>query len=543
MPRKLSPKLILSLTVLIIVISSISGYLNFRTEKRHLVETMVLGADQLSRSITSSTWHAMHDDDRKAAYEIMRVIADKQGVDRIRMFNREGKLVFSTDPHEPPVPASQSSEVCVGCHSRGPIRDKLTEEERVRYATSPQGIKTINMVTPIYNESSCSNASCHAHRASTKVLGVVDVALRLDPVQTETRAVTVQAVLTTLLEVTVGAAFVILFTRRFVAKPIQQLIEGTKTVSAMELDRPIEITRRSQELDELVDSFNAMRERLKSAVAELNEMQQTLENKVEERTEQLQAAQRKLVQSDRLASLGELAASVAHEINNPVSGVLNLSMLLERLMANGQYPPGREAEFRKYLGLISAETARVGRIVSDLLAFSRGSKPRRAPADLNKLVRTTLNLTEHKLKLVNAETDLQLQDNLPPVECDASQIQQVILNLVLNGAQAMQSRGGGKLMIRTRLLPDGENVELCVHDTGEGIAPENLPKIFDPFFTTKAEGKGVGLGLAVLYGIVKAHEGEVEVKSKRNEGTTFTVSLPLKPSSLTQPPELQVQVV
>ena len=543
MPRKLSPKLILSLTVLIIVISSISGYLNFRTEKRHLVETMVLGADQLSRSITSSTWHAMHDDDRKAAYEIMRVIADKQGVDRIRMFNREGKLVFSTDPHEPPVPASQSSEVCVGCHSRGPIRDKLTEEERVRYATSPQGIKTINMVTPIYNESSCSNASCHAHRASTKVLGVVDVALRLDPVQTETRAVTVQAVLTTLLEVTVGAAFVILFTRRFVAKPIQQLIEGTKTVSAMELDRPIEITRRSQELDELVDSFNAMRERLKSAVAELNEMQQTLENKVEERTEQLQAAQRKLVQSDRLATLGQLAASVAHEINNPVSGVLNLSMLLERLMANGQYPPGREAEFRKYLGLISAETARVGRIVSDLLAFSRGSKPRRAPADLNKLVRTTLNLTEHKLKLVNAETDLQLQDNLPPVECDSSQIQQVILNLVLNGAQAMQSRGGGKLMIRTRLLPDGENVELCVHDTGEGIAPENLPKIFDPFFTTKAEGKGVGLGLAVLYGIVKAHEGEVEVKSKRNEGTTFTVSLPLKPSSLTQPPELQVQVV
>ena len=543
MPRKLGSKLILSLTVLMVVMSSVRGYLNFRTEKKRLVETMVLGADQLSRSITSATWHAMHDDDRKAAYDIMRVIADKQGVDRIRMFNRDGKLVFSTDAHEPSVPASQSSEVCLGCHSRGPVRDKLTEEERVRYATSPSGVKTINMVTPIYNESSCSNASCHAHRASTKVLGVVDVALRLDPVRTQTRALTLQAMFTTTLTVALGAAFVILFTRRFVERPIQQLIEGIKTVSAMNLDRPIEISRRSQELDELVDSFNVMRERLKSAVAELNEMQQTLENKVEERTERLQAAQRKLVQSDRLASLGELAASVAHEINNPVSGVLNLSMLLERLMANGQYPPGREAEFRKYLGLISAETARVGRIVSDLLAFSRGSKPRRAPADLNKLVRTTLNLTEHKLKLVNAETDLQLQDNLPPVECDSSQIQQVILNLVLNGAQAMQSRGGGKLMIRTRLLADGENVELCVHDTGEGIAPENLPKIFDPFFTTKAEGKGVGLGLAVLYGIVKAHEGEVEVKSKRNEGTTFTVSLPLKPSSVTQPPDLQVQVV
>ena len=177
-------------------------------------------------------------------------------------------------------------------------------------------------------------------RASTKVLGVVDVALRLDPVQKQTRAMMLQAVLWTVLEVLIGAAFVILFTRRFVATPIRQLIEGTKTVSAMELDRPIRITRRSQELNELVDSFNLMRERLKVAIDKQNEMQQTLESKVEERTQQLRTAQKKLVQSDRLASLGQLAASVAHEINNPVSGVLNLSMLLERLMANGDVPAG-----------------------------------------------------------------------------------------------------------------------------------------------------------------------------------------------------------
>jgi len=542
--RKLGPKLILSLTVLIVAISIVSGYLNFRTQKRQLVETMILGADQLSRSITSATWHAMLDDDRKAAYQIMQLIADKQGVDRIRMFNREGRLVYSTDAREQPnqIP-SLSNDVCASCHSKGPITDKPAQASRVRYATSPDGVKTISMVTPIYNEPSCSNASCHAHRASTKVLGVVDVALRLDPVQAQTRTITLQTVLWTIFEVGIGAAFVILFTRRFVATPIEQLIEGTKAVSAMDLDQHIEITRRSQELDELVDSFNRMRERLKLAVAELNEMQQTLECKVEERTQQLQTAQRKLLQSDRLASLGQLAASVAHEINNPVSGVLNLSMLLERLMVNGSYPPGREADFRKYLGLISSETARVGRIVSDLLAFSRRSKPQRAPADVNKLVRTTLGLADHKLKMINAEVVLTLQENLPQVECDASQIQQVILNLILNGAQAMQPHGGGKLTIRTALLPNHEEVELCVQDTGEGIAPENLSKIFDPFFTTKADGKGVGLGLAVLYGIVKAHDGEVEVTSKRNEGTTFTVTLPLKSQkSDTERKEEQVHV-
>ena len=525
-------------------ISCVSGYLNFRTEKKHLVEAMALGADQLSRSITSATWHAMRDDDRKAAYQIMKVIADKQGVDRIRMFNREGRLVFSTDPREQPGLASLSNEVCISCHGEGPIRDKPTQDSRVRYGTSPAGVKTISTVTPIYNEPSCSNASCHAHQASTKVLGVVDVALQLDPVQKQTRAITLQTVLLTAFEVSIGAAFVILFTRRFVATPIRQLIEGTKAVSAMELDRPIDVTRRSQELDELVDSFNLMRERLKLAVAELNEMQQTLESKVQERTQQLQTAQRKLIQSDRLASLGQLAASVAHEINNPVSGVLNLSMLLERLMVNGEFPAGREAEFRKYLGLISAETARVGRIVSDLLAFSRRSKPQRAPADLNKLVRTTLGLAQHKLKLINAEIVLDLQDNLPLVECDPSQIQQVILNLVLNGAQAMQSRGVGKLTIRTRLLANREEAELCIQDTGEGIAPENLPRIFDPFFTTKADGRGVGLGLAVLYGIVKAHEGEVEVTSQQNKGTTFVVTLPLKTRNSTgELTEVQVHAV
>jgi two-component system NtrC family sensor kinase len=540
MPRRLDFKLILSLTVLIVAISCVSGFLNLRTQKAQLVSTMVLGADQLSRSITSATWYAMLDDDRKAVYETMRVIADKYGVDRIRMFNREGRLAYSTDSQEPTNLASPSNEVCVSCHGETPIRTKPTSNSRVRFGTSPTGVKTLNVITPIYNEPSCSNASCHAHEASTHVLGVLDVALRLDPVQQQSRSITLQMILSTLVIVIIGAGFVILFTRRFVATPIQELIKGTRAVSEMQLDRTIEISRRSQELDELVDSFNRMREQLKVAVDELNEMQQTLESKVEERTAQLELAHRKLLQNDRLASLGQLAASVAHEINNPVSGVLNLSILLERLMASGQFPAGREAEFRKYLGQISAETARVGRIVSDLLAFSRRSKPQRVPADLNKLVASTLTLVGHKLKLINAETILNLQPDLPLVECDPSQVQQVILNLVLNGAQAMQAKGGGQLTIHTRALPDGD-AELCVSDTGEGIAPENLSKIFDPFFTTKPEGKGVGLGLAVLYGIVKAHDGEVEVASRRNEGTSFTVTLPLK-ARIVPPEQKEVQV-
>ena len=229
MPRRLDFKLIFSLTILIVAISCISGYLNFRMQKDRLVEAMVLGADQLSRSITSATWHAMLDDDRKAAYEMMRVIADKQGVDRIRMFNREGRLVFSTDAQERPSLASPSSDVCISCHGATPVLTRPAVDSRVRYATSPDGIKTLNIVTPIHNEPSCSNASCHAHLATTKVLGILDVALRLDPVQQQTRAVTLQTILSTVVAVIIGAAFVILFTRRFVATPIREVIAGDES--------------------------------------------------------------------------------------------------------------------------------------------------------------------------------------------------------------------------------------------------------------------------------------------------------------------------
>jgi two-component system NtrC family sensor kinase len=202
-------------------------------------------------------------------------------------------------------------------------------------------------------------------------------------------------------------------------------------------------------------------------------------------------------------------------------------MLLERIMKDGKVPPGREEDCKKYLARISQETSRVGRIVCDLLAFSRRSKPQRSTADLNQVVRTTLSLVSHKLKLNETQADLQLAPDLPHVKCDSSQIQQVILNLILNAAEATHARPGSTVSIRTRLSDDRRQVELLVQDNGEGIAPENLRKIFDPFFTTKAEGKGVGLGLAVVYGIIQAHDGDIDVKSKVGQGTVFIVSLPL----------------
>jgi two-component system NtrC family sensor kinase len=540
MPRKLGLKLILSLTVIVILISAVSGYVYMQAQKRRLLDTMVLGADQLSRSITGATWHAMLADNREAAYEIMRLIAHKQGIDGIRMFNREGQLMFSSQPAER-LRAGKDSEYCAPCHRTLPVREQLAVPSRVRISAH-DGRRTLNMVTPIYNEPSCSNAACHAHPAATKVLGVLDVGLRLDPVEQEEADIRMQVLLATGAQILLSGIFIVIFTRRFVETPIQELIAGTKAVSAMDLDRPIQIRHKSQELDDLAGSFDLMRERLRAALGELNEFTQRLESKVSERTEQLRVAHQKLLHSDRLASLGQLSASVAHEINNPLSGVLNLSMLMQRIMKDGGVPAGREAEFRKYLSQIVSETSRVGRIVSDLLAFSRRSKPQRTSADLNKIVRSTVSLVGHRLKLAETEATLDLAENLPTVPCDPSQIQQVAVNLVLNASEATQNRkaGAGRIRVATRLLTSGDAVQLIVEDNGEGIAPENLDKVFDPFFTTKPEGKGVGLGLAVLYGIVQAHDGEVDVKSQVGRGTTFTVTLPLKPADTPPVPAVRL---
>lgn len=529
--RRLAQRLILPLTVIVIIIAAISGLITVRTQERQLLNAMILGADQLSRGIASATWHAMLADNRDAAYSVMQTIAEKQGIDRIRIFNRDGVVMHSTAPGESGrTKVNQRSEACSMCHSTLEPRTTVNAGSRARIFQSPAGHRSLAMVTPIYNEPSCSQAECHAHPASMKVLGVLEVGLSIQPVDHEVAEMKWRAFIVTGIEIVLISVFIYFFSRRFVAEPVQQLVRATQAISDMKLDTPIEVQGGSQEIAELATSFNNMRGRLKAAVDESNHLAETLEAKVEERTQQLKAAQSKLMQSDRLASLGQLAASVAHEINNPVSGVLNLAMLMQRILKDDGIPTGRIPEFRKFLGQVISETTRVGRIVSDLLSFSRRSKPQRTVADLNKIARSTLSLVAHKMKLANVELVTQFQEDLPSIPCDHSQIQQVVLNLVMNATEATQNRNGGHVTVATMLAPANDAVLLEVSDTGEGIPPENLTKIFDPFFTTKPEGKGVGLGLAVLYGIVEAHGGDVDVKSKVGQGSTFTVRLPLAPA-------------
>jgi two-component system NtrC family sensor kinase len=225
----------------------------------------------------------------------------------------------------------------------------------------------------------------------------------------------------------------------------------------------------------------------------------------------------RLMESDRLAAVGELVAGVAHEVNNPLSSISAFAQLL--LRDETLSPPQRES-----IEVIRSETTRASYVVKDLLAFARRSEPRREPVDVNAVVERTLRLRSYQFAASRVTVESRLAEDLPPVLGDARQLQQVCLNLVTNAAQAMAPRGGGVLTIVTRA--EGRDVVLDVCDTGPGIAETVRARIFEPFFTTKAEGEGTGLGLSVSYGIVGSHGGTIAVASSSAAGTTFRVTIP-----------------
>jgi PAS domain S-box-containing protein len=261
---------------------------------------------------------------------------------------------------------------------------------------------------------------------------------------------------------------------------------------------------------------------------EEEEITRRLEQMVEERTRQLKETHAKLLHRDKMASLGKLSASVVHEINNPIAGILNLVILIKRIMEETALGEKEIKQFQVYLNLMETETRRISRIVSNLLAFSRQSRLEMKRLDINRLIEKTLILNANLLKIANVHVETRLDPSLPQIVGSEDQLQQVFMNLVSNAAQAMEPKEGGRLLIVSGAGPDDGRIFVQIKDTGIGIPSESIPKLFEPFFTTKKR-KGVGLGLSVAYGIIQDHGGSIGVQSTVDEGSTFTVKLPLQP--------------
>ncbi len=516
MRMRLTTKFALITSVVLLAGVGFFAYFSIKTVEEICMEDALRGVETLSEAVIRTTHYQMLEDDRKRVYEMIEELQSLKEIELIRLFNKEGIIAFSTDPNEIGARVNPEAEGCYGCHLGDVVLTDAPAANRSRIFINAEGKKVLGVTKEIPNQQSCSTDTCHFHPSDAAFLGILDVHVSLVGMNNRVSAYRNEMVLFTAGMLLTTALCLVALTRCMVNEPVNRLLDHTRRLAEGDWSATIDY-RHHDELGELSDAFNELTMRLKKAREELEGWGHQLEEKVEQRTREMRQIQAQLIRSEKLASLGELTAGIAHEINNPLTGILVFSSLVDQ---DSRLHP----ELRKDLQVIIDETGKCARIVKGLLDFSRENAPRLRPVPLNALMEKALGLIEHQAFFQDVEIIKELDERLPEVMVDPGQIEQVFINLLVNAGQAME--GAGRLEVRTRLSEQGRFVRVTVADSGCGIAPENLEKVFDPFFTTKENG-GTGLGLSVSYGIVENHGGRIFVESAVGVGTSFTLTLPI----------------
>jgi two-component system, NtrC family, sensor kinase len=518
----LSAKLLVLLVSSMAIVFGLLGYLNVELHRRHLERTALAAAARMSSVIKRNTSYYMLRNQRDGLYHIITDMANEPGMVRIRIINDRGSISFSSDPSEMGKSVDQSLQVSDNLPTGAATYRYMDGKQTFRTYSLPSGERALGVVTPIENSKACSAAECHAHPAEIKTLGVLDTNVSLATTDQSVAESRRQIILYFALAILGVAILCVAFVQHMVGEPLKALHEGTYRLGSGELGYQIQMNG-SGELRDLADSFNVMSRQVGDARSEINAWARTLEQRVEEKSRELRGAQEEMLRVERMASIGKLAAVVAHEINNPLAGILTYAKLLKKRLSREAQP---DAENIGMLDLVESESRRCGEIVKNLMTFALPTSMNREPADLNAVIDRCVRLVQHQLDLKNIELRQELEKELPLVRCDHGQIEQVVLALVMNAIDAMPN--GGNLTLVSRKAPKAGEVQIEVRDDGVGMPPEVLANMFEPFFTTKERGRGLGLGLAISRNIVDRHAGQIAVTSEPGRGTAFTITLPLQ---------------
>ncbi len=511
-----------SLVVLLVLFGFYSYFaIQFHTEQ--LLSSRLESANGMSDVIKKSTHYGMLLNRKEDVYQIITTIGKEPGVEGIRIYNKRGEIMFSTEKQEEHTVVDMHAEACYICHDQAKPFESLPTSNRSRIYTSPRGYRVFGLIDPIHNETSCSDADCHAHPADKTVLGVLDVRMSLEQVDRGIAQARQTMISYAVGSIAVVAFISIIFLSTTVTKPVRKLMLGVKQISSGNLDHQI-LIRSRDELGKLAQAFNEMTMSLQHEKEENRRWAATLQERIREKTDELTSIHAQILQIEKMASLGKLSATVAHELNNPLEAILTYAKLIARRIRKIESPTAIDRQALEDIEIIARETDRCGNIVKNLLLFSRKQVGEFNVAQVKEIVERATQLVQHHLTISNVNLQTGFQSGTIMLVCDENQIQQALVALLVNAVESMPEGGTIHLDV-AQAGPDGE-VTITVSDTGAGILPEDIPHIFEPFFSTKKEVKGVGLGLSVVYGIVERHGGKIAVTSTPGKGTTFTLTFP-----------------
>lgn len=518
MRLSLITKLTLLTSIILVAFMALFAYINLKELRQLFLEATASATDKLSETIIKTTHYQMMINDLPRVFDMIREVGTLEGIRQIRLISNGGHVIFSTDQKEIGLQLDKNA-VSFNAIGRKPQQQSATKNGG-RIYRDKSGKLVMGLAKAIYNEKSCSTSRCHFHSANLPVLGILEMTVSLDKMEAQLTAYRGRIITMTFFLLIMVWASITLCMQKIVNIPVKQLLQHAREVGSGNLDSSVNIRSRD-EMGTLALVINEMTLVLKKSYEQLEEWGRTLEGKVAERSQELERIQAQLIRSEKLASLGELVAGIAHEINNPLTGILVFSSLISN---DSRFDPALKGD----LDTVIQETERCATIVKGLLDFSRESVPQKTWTSLNEILDASLALVKNQAQFQNINIVLDYSPDMPAILADPHQIEQVFINILLNASHAMST--GGLLRITTNIAGDGNGVVVKIADTGCGIPEENLPKIFDPFFTTK-ETSGTGLGLSVSYGIINSHGGTIEVESAVDVGTTFTIHLPVIPAS------------
>jgi len=527
--RTLTVRLFLLIASVQTIILLAVSYGVIRFQQSTLLGHMIDDAVRVSDLIARSTRYSMLLNRKEDVDNILESIGEEPGVTGIRIYNKEGEIVFGTDQEELHKFVDMNAEACVVCHT-GLDEPPFQQEQMYRIIGDESTGRSLGLITPIRNEARCAGAGCHVAPPEKTILGVLDVKIPMAGMDSQlARSRTTLFWLSGIAVVLVGVvagAFLWLFVRR----PVKRLNEGMGMVASGHLDHRLPVNG-NDELGQLAEKFNEMTADLQRARQEITAWSRTLEEKVHEKTADLERVHTQMLQVEKMASLGNLASSVAHELNNPLEGILTYAKLMNKRLAKSSLPQDLLTTYQEELTLIADEAARCGAIVKNLLIFARQRKLSISTVRFSDILNRSVMLIQHHAEINN----VRIESHPAPdetLQCDPDRIQQVLVALMINAVEAMASTKGrpegGVLTVESQRVIHANALEVRVADNGPGMTEAVSEHIFEPFFTTKTDSKGVGLGLAIAYGIVERHNGTISVESRPGKGTVFTIRLPLQ---------------